>query len=159
MTTHLITSMTTITIINTQVICTKIDHVQGSIKLSRKQLLRKQQYVQDSEIDRYQDFEFNNIEADNLLDKNHHLKSNDDAEEGEEGDKQEYDYDDNDEYDNEKSDDGDNEYEDPNETEEDYLESLTVPELKEKLRLLGLPVSGVKAALIKRLLDDYDEQH
>jgi hypothetical protein len=34
------------------------------------------------------------------------------------------------------------------------LEALTVPELKEKLRKVGLPVSGRKDSLIERLLSN-----
>lgn len=37
--------------------------------------------------------------------------------------------------------------------EESFLWSLTVPELKAKLREKCLPVSGVKAALVSRLMD------
>jgi hypothetical protein len=36
-------------------------------------------------------------------------------------------------------------------TDETNLEALTIPELKERLRALGLPVSGKKAELIERL--------
>jgi SAP domain len=36
-------------------------------------------------------------------------------------------------------------------TDETNLESLTIPELKERLRALGLPLSGKKAELIERL--------
>ncbi|KAL7467700.1 hypothetical protein ACHAXS_009251 [Conticribra weissflogii] len=74
--------------------------------------------------------------------------------------------DDNDDYNDDDDDDGDddmsfdeNEDEDEDEDDEEHsdgiektdLSSLTVPELKEKLREAGLPVSGKKAELIERL--------
>ena len=36
-----------------EVLCTKIDHVQGSIKLSRKQLLKKPQYLADHQSEKH----------------------------------------------------------------------------------------------------------
>ena len=144
-----------------QVLCTKIDHVQGSIKLSRKQLLRQQKYLQDSEGQKYQDLEFNNIEIDNLLDKTHHPKtkfaedkltrSNDGNDGDEEYDNQEYGSDE--EYNDAEYDRGEDEGDINYDMKEEHLESLTVPKLQEQLRALGLTVSGTKAVLIRRLLE------
>ena len=40
-----------------------------------------------------------------------------------------------------------------NENSEEELLKLTVPLLKEKLRAIGLPVSGKKAVLVERLVE------
>lgn len=52
-----------------EVLCTKIDHVQGSIKLSMKQLVQKQQYITDSqqENEASQTGAMQSFEVDNLL--------------------------------------------------------------------------------------------
>ena len=49
-----------------EVLCTKIDHVQGSIKLSRKQLLKKPQYLTDHQSDHTESNHFE-YQGDNLL--------------------------------------------------------------------------------------------
>jgi hypothetical protein len=137
-----------------EVICTKID-LQGSIKLSRKQLLKKQQYIKasqqigtladDHEVDdlllgsdvddsdrddQFSDPEFDGVtesEVETLAVKQvDNLQMKSDTESEEEVD---------------------------DSITASEAELLTVPELKDKCRTAGLLVSGTKAELIQRLTE------
>ncbi|KAL3800161.1 hypothetical protein HJC23_001082 [Cyclotella cryptica] len=137
-----------------QVLCTKIDHVQGSIKLSRKKLLNKQHTHQTrTKINNYEEIESNH----EYLDESENYTQYDSASKGSYQDL-------NDDYENhnvngddlwEKDDDSDDSMNSDIQQEADsYLLSLNIPQLKEKLRNAGLPVSGKKSELIERLVNN-----
>jgi predicted RNA-binding protein with RPS1 domain len=121
-----------------EVLCTKID-LQGSIKLSRKQLLKKKQYIKASQqMEKHVD-ETQKYEIDNLL-----LGSDIDDSDGDD----EYS-----DYDDSESEEGDGLDIKSVSITASEAELLTVPELKDKCRAAGLLVGGTKAELIQRLIE------
>jgi hypothetical protein len=161
-----------------EVLCTKIDHVQGSIKLSRKKLLRKQKYLgvsHEESSDQQESYEVDNLLAsgdsdyfDSRFNRSDGGGEEDvmfdgDLESDEESDSDHDEQDSDTDLDSDEDGNSDDTELDSNTVwdsgEEDgsnnaelisRLESLTVLQLREIMRRYGLRVRGRKDDLITR---------